>query len=72
MQFIIELLLRLLMFGISLFFLLEYIVLCKVETKNALIGLTFTILVVLILFIFLNNYRVIELCNSCGKSYYKK
>lgn len=71
---IIQLVVRLLAFGLTLFLLLEFIVFCKVNTYTALGFLIGTILVVVVLFIAFKRYdmRVCKTCkNRIPKSMFK-
>lgn len=71
---IIQLVVRLLAFGVTLFLLLEFIVFCKVNTYTALAFLVGTILLVVLLFLAFKRYdmRVCKTCkNRIPKSLFK-
>lgn len=62
---LLQLIIRLLAFGVTLFLLLEFIVFCKVNTYFALGCLISTIIIVLALFIYLKKYDM-YVCKECN------
>lgn len=61
---LINLIIRIIAFGISLIVLLEFIIVCDVQTSHALIGLVVSIAIFLAGFFILNRHRV-KICNNC-------
>lgn len=61
---VIQLVIRLLAFGVTLFLLLEFIVFCKVNTITALFALIVTIMVVVFIFVFFKRYDM-HICKEC-------
>ena len=65
----IQLFVRLIAFGVTLFLLLEYVFLCKVKTYLAFIYLIITIIIVLIFFFLFKKYDV-KTCKVCNTNMY--
>ena len=61
---VIQLIIRLVSFGVSLFVLLEFVVFCKVDTIKASMCLFTTVFLVLFLFISLKRYNM-TMCKEC-------
>jgi len=61
---VIQLVIRLLAFGVTLFLLLEFIVFCKVHTTTALFALIITIMIVVFIFVFFKRYDM-HVCKEC-------
>lgn len=68
---IFQLLVRLVAFGVTLFMLLEFIVVCNVSNIKASLFLTGTIILVLVLFFIFKRYNTIK-CDSCGNNIIEK
>ena len=66
-----QLFIRLIAFGVTLFMLLEFIVLCKVDTLKSILFMIATSAVVIILFILLKKYNVAK-CDTCGSTIPRK
>ena len=66
-----QLFIRLIAFGVTLFMLLEFIVLCKVDTLKSILFMIATSAVVIILFILLKKYNVVK-CDTCGSTIPRK
>jgi hypothetical protein len=62
---IIQLVVRLLGFGLSLFLLIEFIFMCQVKTTNAIIGLIIVTIIVIAIFI-LTKRHVFSRCDKCN------
>lgn len=62
---IVQLVVRLLAFGVTLFLLLEFIVFCKVNTYKALGFLIGTVLLVVFIFILFKRYDM-HVCKECN------
>jgi hypothetical protein len=62
---IIQLFVRLLAFGLSLFLLLEFIFMCQVKTTNAIIGLIIVTIIVITIFILTKRYDFCR-CDKCN------
>lgn len=62
---LIQLVIRLLAFGVTLFLLLEFIVFCKVNTYVALGCLLSTIILVVFFFIAFKRYDM-DVCKECN------
>ena len=62
---IIQLVIRLLGFGLSLFLLIEFIFMCQVKTTNAIIGLIIVTIIVIAIFI-LTKRHVFSRCDKCN------
>ena len=62
---IIQLFVRLLTFGLSLFLLLEFIFMCQVKTTNAIIGLIIVTILVITIFILTKRYDFFR-CDKCN------
>ena len=60
-----QLFIRLIAFGVSLFMLLEFIIVCKVKTLKAILFLIATIVIVVMIFVLFKKYNVTK-CESCG------
>lgn len=67
---IIQLSIRILAFGVTLFMLLEFIVVCDVDTFKALAFLGGALMLVVILFMLFKRYELIK-CEACGNSKHK-
>ncbi len=63
---IVQLVVRLLVFGVTLFLLLEFIVFCKVNTYTALGFLIGTVLLVVFIFMVFKRYDM-YVCKECNK-----
>ena len=66
-----QLFIRLIAFGVTVFMLLEFIVLCKVDTLKSILFMIATSAVVIILFILLKKYNVTK-CDTCGSTIPRK
>ena len=62
-----QLFIRLIAFGVTLFMLLEFIIICKVETLKAILFLVATIVIVFVLFVLFKKYNVTK-CETCGNT----
>ena len=62
-----QLLVRLVAFGVTLFMLLEFIVVCKVSNIKASLFLLGTFIVVIALFFLFRRYDTTK-CDSCGST----
>lgn len=62
---IVQLVVRLLAFGVTLFLLLEFIVFCKVNTYTALGFLIGTVLLVVFIFMVFKRYDM-HVCKECN------
>ena len=61
---LLQLIIRLIAFAVTLYLLLDFIVLCRVNTTKAIISLIITIFVVVLLFIVFKRYDLYT-CEVC-------
>lgn len=61
---VLQLVIRLLAFGLTLFLLLEFIVFCKIQTTTALFALIVTTIIVVFIFVFFKRYDM-HVCKEC-------
>ena len=61
---VIQLVIRLLAFGVTLFLLLEFIVFCTSTHDNCLFALIITIMIVVFIFVFFKRYDM-HVCKEC-------
>ena len=61
---LLQLIIRLIAFAASLYILLDFIVLCRVNTTKAMLSLLLTVCIVIFLFIFFKRYELYT-CEVC-------
>jgi hypothetical protein len=64
---IAQLIIRLIAFGITFFMLLEFIVVCEVDTKTGIVIAVSTLLLASIVFIIMKRYNT-KRCETCGQN----
>lgn len=65
MNNLLQLIIRVLMFSLTFYLLIEYIVVCDVQTQMGVAIVTFAISFIILFFIFFSKNKFKE-CNHCG------